>query len=79
VEDMEKRINILYDHLNNDDLLRPDTVQQMVEIARCVQGKDWDRAQSLFNEMNAAKLESEGTHWMVGVKRLIAIGRNTRA
>lgn len=65
VDDMEKRINILFDHLNNDDLLRPDTVEQMGEIARSIRAKEWDRAQGLFNEMSAGKLETEGTHWMV--------------
>ncbi|EMC95102.1 hypothetical protein BAUCODRAFT_35095 [Baudoinia panamericana UAMH 10762] len=77
VDDMDKRINILFDHLNNEDLLKEDTVQQMVEISRCVQGKDWDRASAIFAEMQAAKLESEGTHWMVGIKRLINIGKAT--
>ena len=65
VEDMEKRINILFDHLNNEDLLSEETVGQMVEICNVVQGREWDRAQALFKEMQAAKLESEGTLWMV--------------
>ncbi|SMR42720.1 unnamed protein product [Zymoseptoria tritici ST99CH_1E4] len=78
VEDMDKRINILFDRLNNDDLLKPDTVQQMVTISQHVSRKEWDQAQALFTEMQTAKLESEGTHWMVGIKRLIAIGRATK-
>lgn len=65
VDDMEKRINILFDHLNNEDLLQPDTVQQMVQIAQLVQQKDFDQAQARFNEMQQTKLETEGTHWMV--------------
>lgn len=79
VDDMDKRINILFDHLNNEELLKPDTVQQMVDISRAVAGKDWDTAQRLFTEMQSAKLDTEGTLWMVGVKRLIAIGRATKA
>lgn len=67
VDDMAKRINILFDHLNNDDLLKPDTVQQMVQIAQHVQNKEWDQAQSLFTEMQSAKLETEGKNWMVRV------------
>lgn len=62
---MAKRIDILFDHLNNQDLLQPDTVQQMVQISQHVQRKEWDQAQSLFTEIQQAKLESEGTHWMV--------------
>lgn len=65
VEDMDKRINILFDHLNNEDLLQPDTVQQMVEISQLVSSKEWDQAQARFTEMQGAKLETEGTHWMV--------------
>lgn len=65
VDDMDKRINILFDHLNNEDLLKPDTVQQMVEISQAVANKDWDRAHALFTEMQSAKLDTEGTLWMV--------------
>jgi protein transport protein SEC31 len=65
IQDMDKRINILFDHLNNDDLLKPDTVQQMVTISQHVSRKEWDQAQALFTDMQSAKLESEGTHWMV--------------
>jgi protein transport protein SEC31 len=65
VEDMEKRINILFDHLNNEDLLSEQTVHEMVAISQCVEKRDWDQALGLFNEMQTAKLETEGTHWMV--------------
>jgi protein transport protein SEC31 len=64
VEDMEKRINILFDHLNNEDLLQPDTVQQMVQVAQHVHNKEWDQAQALFTEMSTTKA-AEGTNWMV--------------
>jgi hypothetical protein len=46
-------------------LLKPDTVQQMVNISQHVSRKEWDQAQALFTEMQSAKLEAEGTHWMV--------------
>jgi protein transport protein SEC31 len=45
--------------------LKPDTVDQMVEISKFVAGKEWDRAQALFTEMQSAKLDTEGTLWMV--------------
>jgi protein transport protein SEC31 len=64
VEDMEKRINLLFDHLNNQDLLQPDTVQQMVQVAQHVHNKEWDQAQALFTEMSTTKA-TEGTNWMV--------------
>lgn len=65
VDDMEKRINILFDHLNNEDLLTDETVQQMVEISNLVQSKDWDQASKLFGDMQTAKMEKEGGVWMV--------------
>lgn len=64
VQDMEKRINILFDHLNNEDLLSEETVNTMVEISRCVESRDWERAQSLFQQMQESKKE-EGGNWMV--------------
>lgn len=67
VDDMDKRINILFDHLNNDDLLSPGTVQQMVEISEMVRNKNWNGAQALFTEMQRAKGESEGGVWMVSL------------
>ena len=67
VDDMEKRINILFDHLNNEDLLSEQTVQDMVSISQCVEKRDWDQALALYNEMQTAKLETEGTHWMVSL------------
>lgn len=69
VDDMEKRINLLFDHLNNDDLLKPDTVQEMVRISQHVQNKQWDQAQSQFTSMQTAKGTTEGGHWMVSCER----------
>lgn len=65
VTDMEKRLNILFDHLNNEDLLGESTVQEVIEISRAVQSKEWDRALALFNELQTAKLATEGGNWMV--------------
>ena len=67
VDDMEKRINILFDHLNNGDLLSEETVGQMVEISRSVQAREWEKAMQGFTEMQTAKMETEGTHWMVSL------------
>lgn len=67
---MEKRINILFDHLNNEEVLSESTVHEMVQISGAIQQRDWDRALSLFNQMQAAKLETEGTNWMVSILSL---------
>lgn len=77
VNDTEKRLNILFDHLNNGDLLKPDTVQQMDEISRCIQARDFTKAVEIQTDMMKNKLETEGGNWMVGVKRLIAMSKAT--
>ncbi|TKA83196.1 hypothetical protein B0A55_00672 [Friedmanniomyces simplex] len=77
VEDMEKRINILFDHLNNGDLLSEGTVERLVGISEAVGGGDWKRAEEVFGEMQAGLGGQEGGVWVVGVKRLIAIGKGT--
>ncbi|KAK5149229.1 hypothetical protein LTR04_007315 [Oleoguttula sp. CCFEE 6159] len=77
VNDTEKRLNMLFDHLNNEDLLKPNTVAEMNELAQALQGRQYDQALGLLTEMMKTKLESEGGNWMVGVKRLIAMSRAT--
>ncbi|GAB7350235.1 hypothetical protein MBLNU459_g0888t1 [Dothideomycetes sp. NU459] len=77
VNDTEKRLNILFDNLNNETLLKSDTVQEMVELSQCVQSRDLDRAAAILTEIMKTKQETEGGPWMVGVKRLIAMSRAT--
>lgn len=65
VNDTEKRVNLLFDALNNGDMLKPDTVQSMVEISQCVNTRDMGRAGDLLTELMRTKLETEGGNWMV--------------
>ncbi|KAJ4356303.1 protein transport protein S31 [Didymosphaeria variabile] len=76
VADTEKRLNILFDHLNNEDLLKPDTVQEMKELAEHIQARQYDQAIALFTDLMTNKTE-EGSNWMVGVKRLIQFSKST--
>ncbi|KAL6717459.1 protein transport protein S31 [Lecanora helva] len=76
VNDTEKRLNILFDHLNNEDLLKPDTVQNMAELAQAIQARDYEQAQGIHVEIMTNKTDECG-NWMVGVKRLIAMSRAT--
>ncbi|KAL7773713.1 hypothetical protein CFE70_003680 [Pyrenophora teres f. teres 0-1] len=77
VADTEKRLNILFDHLNNEDLLKPDTIQQMNELAMNIQAKQYDTATAIFSDLMTNKTE-EGSNWMVGVKRLIQFSKSTQ-
>jgi protein transport protein SEC31 len=76
VNDTEKRLDILYDHLNNEDLIKPDTVQQLVELATAMQNKDFTRAAEIQMEVHRDKVEECG-NWMVGVKRLVGMSKAT--
>jgi protein transport protein SEC31 len=64
VADTEKRLNILFDHLNNEDLLKPDTIQDMNELAGHLQAKNYDSAIQLFTDLMTNKTD-EGSNWMV--------------
>lgn len=70
---MEKRINILFDHLNNEDLLTEETVGQVRSISAAIQGREWDVALKEFNDMQAAKGD-EGRDWMVSFPVLPNVG-----
>jgi len=65
VNDTEKRLNILFDHLNNETLIQPDTIEQLVQLSQAVQSRDLDQAAAVSTEMMKTKLESEGGNWMV--------------
>ncbi|KAH7090337.1 hypothetical protein FB567DRAFT_626334 [Paraphoma chrysanthemicola] len=76
VIDTEKRLNILFDHLNNEDLLKPDTIRQMNELVRSIQARQFEEALAIFSDIMTNK-NDEGSNWMVGVKRLIQFSKST--
>lgn len=65
VADTEKRLNILFDHLNNEDLLKPDTIEEMKELAFQLHAQNYDEAIALFTDVMTNKTD-EGSNWMVG-------------
>ena len=64
VNDTEKRLNILFDHLNNEDLLKADTIASMVVLAQAIQSKDFEQAQAIHVEIMTNKTDECG-NWMV--------------
>ena len=64
VKDAEKRLSILFDHLNNEDLLEPDTVQSMVDLAQALQARDYEQAQGIHLDLMTNKTDQCG-QWMV--------------
>ena len=64
VIDTEKRLNILFDHLNNEDLLKEDTISSMVGLAQALQARDYEQAQAVHVEIMTNKTDECG-NWMV--------------
>lgn len=71
VLDTEKRLNILFDHLNNEDLLRQDTILGMTELAQALQARHYGQAQALQEEISKNHMEELG-YWMVSLLRVIS-------
>jgi protein transport protein SEC31 len=76
VLDTEKRLDILYDHMNNNELLSEGTVEMVRELAEAVERRDWAKAAEIQVSVQVERSEECG-NWMVGVKRLIGMGRGT--
>ncbi len=76
VNDTKKRLDILFDHLNNEDLLKSDTVGQLVDLAQALERRDFARAAEIQMDVHTNKVEECG-NWMVGVKRLVGMCRAT--
>jgi protein transport protein SEC31 len=64
IVDTEKRLNILFDHLNNEDLLKSDTISELNELAGHIQNRRYDDAVAVFTDIMTNKTD-EGSTWMV--------------
>lgn len=64
VTDTEKRLNILFDHLNNEDLLKEQTIRDMVELAQSLQARNYEQAQMIHVDIMTNRTEECG-NWMV--------------
>ena len=71
VNDTEKRINILFDHLNNEELLKPDTIESMVELAEAIRSRNYEQAQAIHIKVMTHKTDECGT-WIVNT-RILAV------
>ncbi|KAL7624383.1 protein transport protein S31 [Parahypoxylon ruwenzoriense] len=76
VKDTQKRLGLLFDHLNNEELVKPDTIEQLTQLAHALESKNYPEAQRLQVEIQRDKTEECG-NWMVGVKRLVQMSKVT--
>jgi len=70
VLDTEKRLNILFDHLNNEDMLKPETVTEVKKLAEALGAGRHDEAGALCTDILATKSE-EGSNWMVSAEHVL--------
>lgn len=64
VKDTQKRLDLLFDHLNNEELVQPDTIDHLSKLAQVLQARDYDSAHRLQVEIQRDKTEECG-NWMV--------------
>lgn len=64
VKDTQKRLNLLFDHLNNEELVQPSTIDQLLELSQAIQSKDYTLAQKLQVDIQRDKTDECG-NWMV--------------
>lgn len=76
VKDTQKRLGLLFDHLNNEELVKPDTIEQLTQLANALETQNYPEAQRLQVEIQRDKTEECG-NWMVGVKRLVQMSKVT--
>jgi len=78
VADAQKRLNILFDLLNNQSL-EPDTIDEIKEVAQQIQSRQHDAATALMKQIITSKT-NQGSDWMVSygwsssLPQLMALG-----
>lgn len=68
--DTVRRLNMLFDHLNNQELLLKDTISDMVRLANAVKSQNYEEAKIIQDTIQRTRSEQCG-QWMTGVKRLV--------
>lgn len=64
VKDTQKRLGLLFDHLNNEELVKPETIAQLAQLAEALEARDYAEAHRLQTDIHASKPEECG-NWMV--------------
>lgn len=73
-DDTRRRLDILFDHLNNGDLLTPATVNDLLTVVEYIDQRQYPSAEGLLTEILASRSE-QCEQWMTGVKRLVTMGK----
>jgi len=65
VEDTERRLNVLFDQLNNGDIKNPDSLQQLRQLAQGIRDRNFDLAQGMYAELELLKQTDQRGPWLV--------------
>lgn len=76
LKDCDKRLKILYGHMERQDLLTQPTVDKLKKIVECLKNKQYTEAMEIHVDI-ATNNSQEGGNWLTGVKRLIGIAEAT--
>lgn len=69
--DMEQRLNILFDHLNNEEISKP-VLELLKQVSSSLEAKDFATASAANVEIATSHSEEIG-NWHTGLKRLITM------
>lgn len=76
LKDCEKRLRILFTHLERQDLLTQPTVDKLLQIIELLKQKNYKDAMEIHKDI-ATNHAQEGGNWLTGVKRIISISEAT--
>ncbi|SCU92685.1 LAMI_0E11584g1_1 [Lachancea mirantina] len=76
LKDCNKRLNILFGHLERQDLLTPPTIAKLQETINFMKEQKYEEAMQCHVEI-ATNHSQEAGNWLTGVKRLISIAEVT--
>ena len=69
--DMEHRLNILFDHLNNEEISKP-VLELLKQVSSSLEAKDFATASAANVEIATSHSDEIG-NWHTGLKRLITM------
>lgn len=76
LKDCDKRLHILFKHLEKHDLLTQPTIEKLHQIVALLKENKYSEAMSIHQDLSVNH-NSEAGNWLTGVKRLISIAEAT--
>lgn len=76
LKDCDKRLNILFKHLERGDLLTQSTIDKLYQIVQLLENNQYADAVLIHKDL-ATNHTAEAGNWLTGVKRLINIAEAT--